>query len=164
MKNISKTWICLLMITFILNLFSGILNFAVWLGYGEPKTPEMSTDSNPYIDGTWAESIQQWTTIFSEKLDWILHLPQRDDYVTALWYALSLIRISINRILGLLALVAFIYMLYCWFLVLMSWSGDKNASKGKKWISTAAIALAWIGLSRLIVSAIIWFISMISKV
>lgn len=163
MKKISKMWIFLLIMTFILNLFSGVLTFARWLDDGHVKKPIMETDSDPYVDGTWTENIQQWTKIFSDKLDWILQLPQRDDYVTALWYALSLIRISINWILWLLALVALVYLLYCWFLVLTSWTGDKNASKGKKGISTAAIALAWIGLSRLIISAMIWFINMISK-
>ena len=163
MKKISKMWIFLLIMTFILNLFSGILNFTQWFGDGSPRTPKMEDDSNPYVDGTWADNIQQWTKIFSEKLDWILHLPQRDEYVTALGYALSLIKISVNRILGLLAFVALVYLIYCGALVLFSWSGDKNASKWKKWISTAAIALAWIGLSRLIISAMIWFISMISK-
>ena len=53
-------------------------------------------------------------------------------------------------------------MIYCGFLVFSSGSDDKNASKGKKWISTAAIALTGIGLSWLIISAMIRFIQRIS--
>jgi len=47
-------------------------------------------------------------------------------------------------------------------LVLTSWSDDKNAEKWKKWIKTAIIAIAWIGLAWLIVSAMIWFIHIIT--
>ena len=150
--------------TFVLNAFSSILNFTVWwLDTDKIKTPQMESSSDPYIDGTWAEDVQQWSKIFSDKLSWILHLPKPEQYTDSLWYVLSLVRISINRILWLLAFVALVYFIYCWALVLFSWSENKNADKGKKWISTAAIALAWIGLSWLIVSVIIWFINLISN-
>ena len=94
-----------------------------------------------------------------DKSVWILHLPQPDTYETKLWYTLALIQIAVNWILGMLAVVSLVYILYCWFLVLSSWSEDKNASKWKSWIKNAAIAIAWIGLSWLIISAMIWFIN-----
>ena len=105
-------------------------------------------------------SDQEW----NEKLKWILHFPERSEYSTPLWYTLKLIQFFINWILGILSFVALMYMLYCWFLVFSSWSDDKNMQKGKKWISTAAIALAWIWLSWLIISAMIWFINGVTKV
>lgn len=110
------------------------------------------------------EAIPQWIAQKTNRFAWILQFPERTDYTTSLWYALSLIQISINWILGILATIALIYMLYCWFLVFSSWTDDKNAQKGRKWISTAAIALAWIGLSWLVVSAMIWFINNVSQI
>ena len=112
----------------------------------------------------YMKAIPQWIAQKTNRFEWILQFPERPDYTTSLWYALSLIQISINWILGILATISLTYMLYCWFLVFSSWADDKNASKGRKWISTAAIALAWIGLSWLVVSAMIWFISNVSQV
>ena len=94
---------------------------------------------------------------------WIVHLDQVENYDTELWYALSLIQITVNWTLWILAIVVFVYMLYNWFLVLSAWSDDKNVSKWKKWISNAAIAIAWIGLAWLIISAMIRFIKNITK-
>ena len=115
-------------------------------------------------DKKYMEAIPQWIAQKTNRFEWILQFPERSDYTTSLWYALSLIQISINWILGILATISLTYMLYCWFLVFSSWTDDKNASKGRKGISTASIALAWIGLSWLVVSAMIWFISNISQV
>ena len=121
--------------------------------------------SNWIIDGTWVDdenSISQSTKITSDKSIWILHLPRSDDYDTRLWYLLAIIQIAVNWILWILAFIALIYMLYNWFLVLSAWSDDKNVSKWKKWVKTAAIAIIWIWIARLIVSAMIWFIRVIT--
>lgn len=129
------------------------------------KVPQpVVNDDDPTIDSTNMESIPQWTydTTY-DKLQWILQFPQRSEYSTTLWYAIRLIQVSINWILWILATVSLIYMLYCWFLIFSSWADDKNTQKGRKWISNAAIALAWIGLSRLIVSVMIWFINTLTK-
>jgi len=159
MKYIMQIWILIFNIITIL-----AVGFGFWL-----KIPylydEFSWDSTPIVD-TWEiedGSIKQWSHYFSEKLWWILHLPQRDEYTSRLWYLMSLIQISINWILWILAFVVLIYMLYCGFLVLSSGSDDKNASKGKKWIANAAITLAWVGLSWLIISVMIWFINLITN-
>ena len=123
-----------------------------------PSTPKMSGDEISGEDPIWSGSKIMW-----DKSVWIIHLPSVTDYNTELWYFLALIKIAINWILGILASVALVYMLYCWFLVLSSWSDDKNVSKGKKWIRTAAVAIAWIWLAWLIISAMIWFIRVITK-
>ena len=122
-------------------------------------------DSTPKIDNKDISdnAIWEWTTHIWDKSAWIIHLPQPEEYETKLKYTLALIKIIINRTLWILATVALVYMLYNWFLVLSSWSDDKNVSKWKKGISTAAIAIAWIGISRLIISAMIRFINVITK-
>lgn len=128
-----------------------------WTSPGQQPVVE-----DPTIDDTDINNIAEWTSYETNKLEWILQFPERDQYSTTLWYAIRLIQVSINWILWILATVALIYMLYCWFMVFSSWANDKNAQKWRKWISTAAIALAWIGLSWLIISAMIWFINILT--
>lgn len=120
--------------------------------------PEPEIDKDP-ITGP----IDQWSNRLSKLLEWIIKFPQRTEFSTPLWYATKLIQISINWILWILSFIALVYMLYCWFLIFSSWSDDKNVQKWKKWISTAAIALAWIWLSWLIVSVMIWFLRLITN-
>ena len=115
------------------------------------------------LDDDEMSSIEEWIHYENSKQEWVLQFPQKENYSTTLWYAIRLIQVSINRALWILATVALIYMLYCWFLVLSSWADGKNAQNGKKWIKTAAIALAWIGLAWLIVSVMIRFITMLTS-
>ena len=146
-------------------LLIAILNFSnarISIWEKEPVKPEVI---DPII--SWNDvsgNIDKWSNGLTTTLQWIIQFPERTDYTTPLWYALKLIQVSINWILGILATVALVYMLYCWFLVFSSWADDKNSQKGRKWISTAAIALAWIWLSWLIVSVMIRFINLVTKV
>ena len=157
MKHIRKIWIIGLCIVsvFIINLWYCL---RTW-----PITEEFSWEASPQIEGEEIEKINSWWKTFSDKLEWILQIPQKGDYTTSLWYVTTLIQVIINWLLWILSFVALVYMLYSGFLVFSSGSDDKNASKGKKWISTAAIALAWIWLSWLIISAMIRFISNIAS-
>lgn len=120
--------------------------------------------SDPSIDweGITGDVIWSWTYAMWEKSTWILHFPHADDYDTELWYFLALIKIIINRILGIMTFIALVYMLYCGFLVISAWSNDKNVEKGKQWVKSAAIAIAWIWLAWLIISAMIRFIKVIT--
>lgn len=110
------------------------------------------------------DPIWMWSRSMGGKSSGILQLniPDSASYDTKLWYALALIQIIINRTLWILAFVALVYMIYNWFLIFSSGSDSKNTDKGKKWIKNAVIAIAWIWISRLIISAMIWFINMIS--
>lgn len=136
-----------------------------WLTDGKPMQPVIWGNDSPIVDkkDISNDSIWQWSQTFSTKSEWILHLPQPENYNTSLSYVMALIQIAINRTLWMLAVIALVYMLYCGAMVFFSGADDKNASKGKKWIYTAWIALAWIWLSRFIISAIIWFINLIAK-
>ena len=116
---------------------------------------------NSYISKD--DPIWSWSKVIWDKSNWILHLPHKADYKSELSYALALIQIAVNRTLGMLSAVALAFILYNWFLILTSGSDDKNASKWRKWISTAAIALAWIALSWLIISFMIRFITYITS-
>ncbi len=159
MKHISikQIWIIMFGIisVFIINLWYCL---RIW-----PVTEWFKWEASPQIEGEEIEKINEWWKTFSDKLGWILQLPQKEDYPTSLWYVTTLIQVLINWLLWILSFVALVYMLYNGFLVFSSGSDDKNASKGKKWISTAAIALAWIWLSWLIISAMIRFINNIAS-
>lgn len=159
MKYFKQIWITLLGIFGLL-----VINF--WhcgLNTPWPTTNVFDWDSTPTIDSQEIKDVNEWSKTFSDKLEWILRLPKKSDYPTSLWYVTSLIQITINWLLWILASIVLVYILYCGFLILSSWSDDKNVSKGKKWISNAAVAIAGIGLSWLVISAMIWFINIISK-
>ncbi len=125
----------------------------------EDRPSDWKFDNSPISDNP----IWDGTTIMWEKSKWILHVPQPEEYSTKLWYTMSLIKIIINRTLGMLAFIALIYILYNWFLILAAWSDDKNATKWKSWIKTAIIAITWIWISWMIISAIIRLIGILAK-
>lgn len=157
--NIKQIWIIIFSIVsvFITNLWYCL---RTW-----PITENFDWDwgSTPIMNNKEIDDINEWWKSFSDKLKWILEIPQKENYNSSLWYVTTLIQVIINWLLWILSFVALVYMLYNWFLVFSSGSDDKSASKGKKWISTAAIALAWIWLSWLIISAMIRFINNISS-
>ena len=80
------------------------------------------------------------------------------------WAAfLDTIKNAINWILGVLATIALVVCLYGGFLMVTA-AGDEK--KYQKWLSVlkyAAVGLAIIGLSWLIVSVIFWFVGNLSK-
>ena len=159
MKILKKFW---LLLAWFLVFFGINFSFAQLAGWHSQHPDGYDWGDTPIISGntvSTGSSISEWSNSFSNKLAWIIHIPQSNEYNTSLWYVIALIQIAINRFLWMLAFVALVYMLYNWFLVFTSWSESKNADKGKKWISTAAIALAWIGLSWLIISAILRLIN-----
>lgn len=71
----------------------------------------------------------------------------------------NLISKVVNYFLALAWLVALIYLLYHWFLILTAAWDDAKYKKWMKWIQIAMIALAWIWFSRFIVSLILSVIS-----
>lgn len=71
---------------------------------------------------------------------------------------LDTVKNAINWILWILATIALVMCLYGWFLMVVS-GGDEK--KYKKWLDIlkyAAIGLAIIGLSWMIISVVFWFI------
>lgn len=73
---------------------------------------------------------------------------------------LDTIRNTINWVLRILATVALVICMYAWFKMLTSWGDSKWYDSGVNILKNAALWLVIIGLSWLIVSAIIWFIKL----
>lgn len=138
------------------------LSFGEWLKTW-PIQPTFEWDSTAKIGGEVVDDIDKWSKSFTDKLGWIIHLPKKSDYINSLNYVMDMIQIAINWLLWMLAFIALVYMIYCGFLIFSSWSDNKNATKGKKWIWTAAIALTWIGVSWLIISMILRLIDYVTK-
>lgn len=73
---------------------------------------------------------------------------------------LDTIKSTINWVLWILATVALVICMYAWFKMLTSWGDSKWYDSGVNILKNAALWLVIIGLSWLIVSAIIWFIKL----
>lgn len=134
------------------------------LGWGSPNFYESYSNeytNEPRVDyNIVSGGIAEWSASISERVDWIIKTDTPNNYETSVSHVIAIVNTAVNRLLWILALVALIYMIYCWLLIL-SW--EKNSAKWKKWISTAAIALAWIWLSWLIISAMLWFINNVAQ-
>lgn len=69
------------------------------------------------------------------------------------------IQTAINRVLWMLSLIALVLCLYAWFKMMTSSWDSKQYGAWFSILKNAAIWLAIIGLSRMIVSLIFWFIN-----
>ncbi|GHW02521.1 hypothetical protein AGMMS50249_3070 [candidate division SR1 bacterium] len=66
---------------------------------------------------------------------------------------------AVNRILGLLSIIAVVICLYAGFLMMTAAGDDSKFKKGQGIIKNAAIGLVIILISRGIVSLVFWFIN-----
>ena len=108
-------------------------------------------------------TIEEWVDFAEKPLGWLISYDKKSNYGTSLERGLALVQSGVNWTLAILATVAVVVILYNGFMILSSWSNDKNSEKGKSWIKTAAIALVGLLLSRVIISAMIRFIRYVSK-
>lgn len=118
----------------------------------------------------WAEviwdPIRQWiawvvkSPNWEYMLEWIVDGNKEyiNSHEDALTRTLQIIKNAINWALWVLALVALIYILIMWFMMLTAAGDDSRHKKWLSWIKRAAIAIAWIWLSRFIVTFIFWVI------
>lgn len=79
----------------------------------------------------------------------------KDSTATAL---LDGIKLAINRVLWLLALIALIILIYQWVIMLVNAKDSKKIDEWYTTVKNVAIALVFIGVSWLIVSFIFWAI------
>ena len=76
---------------------------------------------------------------------------------------INTIRSAINRVLRILSLIAVVLCLWGWFKMMTSWGDQKKYQDGLNILKWAAIGLAVIALSWLIVSLIFWLINTNTK-
>lgn len=91
--------------------------------------------------------------VWEGKIEWIYdgEIETTED---AWQLATDLMKWTVNYALWLIWLIALIYLMYHWFLTLTAWSNDEQASKWRKWIRYAFIAIAWIWLAWFFLSLI----------
>ena len=143
----------------------------------------MSLWNNQTIYNTEITSIvnteYEWTTIDHNPIEiWISRITRWNnwnglvgvdtdnpitDYNIALNKILQIIQNIINYILGLLSVVAIIYLLIHGYIVLTAGGDDSKVKKWLKWIKNAFIAIAWIALSWIIISFILRVINTFSS-
>ncbi len=74
---------------------------------------------------------------------------------------IDVIKSFINWMLGILALVALVMLLYGGFQMVTAAGDDAKYKKGFKILQQAAIGLVFIGVSRLMVSVIFWLLGVV---
>lgn len=112
--------------------------------------------SNPIRDGAYTaiKSPDENSEIWG--VQWVGQ--KIEDHTTAREKTFTIIKNLINYALGLLSLVALIYMIYHGIIILTAAGDDAKYKQGLKGIKFAAIALIGIWFSRIIVSSIFWLI------
>ena len=113
--------------------------------------------NDPLRDGAYNMINSQWSSLSG--VVWVND--QISSHQNAQSRVMDVIKKAINYALGLLSLVALVYLIYHGFLILTAAGDDTQYKKGIKGIQYAAIAIAGIGASWLIVSAIFRLITLI---
>ena len=93
---------------------------------------------------------------------WVLNPWLIQNHSTAMNSTMTIVKNLINYALWLLSLIALVYLLYHWFIIVTAAWDDTQYKKWIKWLRLATIALTWIWLSWLLVSFIFWLINYIS--
>ncbi len=114
------------------------------------ETP--STDKNP---------IREWIDAVMDNLQWEFLVEADSTFETSFQRVLAQVNVIINYLLWLLGIIALIYMIYHGFKMLFAINDDNAFSKGREWVKTAAVALIWIWLSRVIVRFIFYILNLI---
>lgn len=109
----------------------------------------------------WVSLAQWWWVIWV----WWVDLPGVDpNATTAESDALvsNVIQTAINRVLGILAFIALLILLYAGFLMLTAAGDDEKYNKWFTILKQVALWLAFIGLAWLVVSMIFYLIDIIT--
>lgn len=156
MKKIVLLWI----------ISTYILGLITWAQFEVPGNPTIYTTeqeqaitadgiSNPIRDGAFfvvnSGDSGVWGIVSSNT--------EIQTHETAKLQTLNIVRNVINYALGLVSLIALVYLIYHGVLVLTAAGDETQYKKWLKGIQFAAIAIGGIGLSRIIVSAIFWIIN-----
>ena len=81
---------------------------------------------------------------------------QQDSFV-------NVVKGAVNWILGILALITLIILLYGGFLMVTSAGNDEQYKKGFTILKHAAIGLLLIGIARFVVSIIFWLVNIVTN-
>ncbi len=94
-----------------------------------------------------------------EQITSVLEAEKITEHKTAMDNTLNLIKRTINYLLWFMWLVALVYLIYHWFLILTAGDDDAQYKKWLKSMKYAAIAIWWVWISWLFVSFIFWLVA-----
>lgn len=107
----------------------------------------------------WISDIIIWEG-WSSQISWLVWTDDEiTEYSIAMRKIMKVIQNVVNYFLWILWVVALIYLIIHWFMILTAAGDDSKMKKWLKWVKNAFIAIAWIWLSRLIISFILWLIN-----
>jgi hypothetical protein len=113
----------------------------------------------------WFSLAQRWWTI---GISWT-SLPWTEDITSGSqttaasdWLVVDVIQRAINRLLGILAFIALLILLYAGFLMLTAAGDDEKYNKWFTILKQVALWLAFIGLAWLVVSMIFYLINWVT--
>ena len=115
---------------------------------GVAVLPNIASADDPTTENKWASPDAGTQYIWDQKLTWSAFL--------------DTIKNAINWILGILATIALVVCLYGWFKMVTAAGDEKKYGDWLKVLKYAAIGLAIIGLSWMIVSVIFRFVGTLS--
>lgn len=110
----------------------------------------------------WFSLAQRWWVI---GVGWV-DLPWVDPAATSAESDVlitDVIQTAINRVLGILAFIALLILMYAWFLMLTAAGDDEKYGKWFNILKQVALWLAFIGLAWLVVSMIFYLIDLITQ-
>lgn len=102
-------------------------------------------------------------TISTDELKWLSNPWMISTHNVALNKTMSIIKSVVNYAISMVSLVALVFLIYHWFLMVTAAWDDAQFKKWNKWIKTAIIAIAGIWLSWLFVSLIFYIIEKMYK-
>ena len=168
------------LVYYVIVLFFTILNIGIfvnvswqWLELWQDETI-LNVDSDNSLDvydnnNPISDPLRQWVykiidadstdTISNQELWGIVNPGLIQNHWTAMNSTMTIVKNIINYALWLLSLIALVYLIYHWFLMVTAAWNDTQYKQLIKWLKLAAIALAWIWLSWLIISFIFWLIN-----
>ena len=107
----------------------------------------------------WAYRIVNWEW-WSWQLTWLVWTDQKiTKHEEAFNKILKTIQNIVNYTLWILWVIALIYLIIHGFMILTAAWDDSKTKKWFKWIKNAFLAIAWIWLSWIIISFILWLIN-----
>lgn len=143
-----------LLLIFLFLCFSLGFSFAessMWTFWGD--------DSSEVVDDSGInDPLRDWSKKFTEWVKWI-EKSNIENSSQAQNKTLAFVKKIVDYFLWILGLLALIYLLYNFFLMLTAWGNEEKYNKGLQSIKYAIIAIIWIWLSWFFVSLIFYLFS-----
>lgn len=119
------------------------------LGLSSFADAQLTNTKNPFVDKTDGGSSDQVSIIGTGK-------GQNDAFI-------NVVKGAVNRVLGILALIALLILLWGGFQMVTAAGDEKKYGEGFTILKQAATGLILIGIARFIVSIIFWLIGVVGQ-